>query len=221
MFDTLLAVLSPHHCYSCSKKGNILCESCIYNIVNESLAECFACHLPAVREVCAQCRSKLPFQEVYIAGERKLELEKLLNDYKFNRVYAAYLSLAAILDGITPLLPKNAVVVPIPTITKHIRVRGYDHTKLIAKSFAKKRNLSCSQVLERKTNTVQLGSNAAMRRQQARQAYRCRAKLNEDRLYILIDDIATTGATLIEAAKCLQGAGAKNIIVLAIARQPL
>lgn len=221
MFDRLVSFISPHRCYSCDINGAILCQSCIYNIVSDTPNRCFGCRLPATDGVCLACRPSLPFAATYSIGERKDELEQLLDDFKFNRAYRIYLSLANLLDQSLPYLPDTTVVVPIPTIAKHVRIRGYDHTNLIARAVARRRGLTKAKLLRRKTNSVQLGATARQRSQQADRAYECRDLLSRDVPYLLIDDIATTGATLVAAAKCLQKAGATTIIAAVVARQPL
>lgn len=145
-------------------------------------------------------------------------MKQLLHDYKFSRVYAAHDTFARLLDETLPIVPPDTVVVPIPTIARHIRLRGYDHATLIARCFAHRRGLVYSPVLKRKTNTVQVGAGKALRRRQACDAFMCPKKISTDVPYLIIDDIITTGATLTSAAKCLQQAGAKQIMVAAIAR---
>jgi ComF family protein len=167
------------------------------------------------------CAPSLPFSYFYMTGERKDELERLLNDFKFNRAYHAHTTLGQLFNASLPELPLKTIVVPIPTIARHRRIRGYDHTDLIAEVFSRLRKLKKERLLRRKTNSVQLGANAKTRRQQAQLAYECPHQLNPDIPYLLLDDIATTGSTLVAAAQCLKKAGAKTIIAAVIARQPL
>jgi len=152
-------------------------------------------------------------------GERHHELKTLLDDYKFNRAYALHRALAELLHTRLPRLPEDTVVVPLPTVARHKRIRGYDHIGLIAKTLASKRGLANQAVLGRRTNSVQLGANSQQRRRQADQAYCCNGKLDPAVPYLLVDDIVTTGATMRAAARCLKAAGAKIILIGAIARQ--
>lgn len=221
MFDQLISLVAPHRCYSCGITGKIICDSCIYDIVNESQNRCFDCQLPTISGICRTCAPRLPFSASYTVGNRKDELERLLNDFKFNRAYRIHSSLARLLDNCLPNLPGNTVVVPIPTIAKHIRVRGYDHTDLVTRTLARTRGLKKEKLLHRKTNSVQLGASARVRREQADQAYECRKTLRAETPYLLVDDIATTGSTLVAAARCLKNAGAVTIISAVIARQTL
>jgi len=114
------------------------------------------------------------------------------------------------------------VVVPIPTIAQHVRQRGYDHTKLFAKRFATRRSIPIStSLLARNTNAKQLGANRKTRIKQAQQAFRLTAAPQASKVYLLIDDIATTGSTLEYAARTLLSGGAEHVWVAVIARQPL
>ena len=221
MFDTAISLIAPHRCYLCGISGALLCKSCIYNIVNDSQNRCFGCGVPSIFGICLVCAPQLPFSHFSMIGERKDELERILNDFKFNRAYQAHVCLGQLLNASLPVLPHNTIVVPIPTITRHVRIRGYDHTDLIAKSFSALRNLKKQRLLRRKTNTVQLGATARVRQQQANQAYVCPSQLDPDVPYLLLDDIATTGSTLIAAANCLKKAGARTVIAAVIARQVL
>jgi predicted amidophosphoribosyltransferase len=111
--------------------------------------------------------------------------------------------------------------VPIPTITPHIRERGYDHTLLVARFVAHKRKLPLTPLLSRQTNTMQRGASKSLRRKQAAHAFMLRGYIDPSLTYLLLDDIVTTGATLDAAAKMLKEAGAKHVWVAAVAYQTL
>ena len=134
---------------------------------------------------------------------------------------SSYKVTAALLDDVVPLLPPDTIVVPVPTIGSHIRQRGYDHALLMAKEFARQRELQMTTALERITTAKQRGANRKERFTQAEAAFRSRTITETNQAYLLIDDVVTTGATLQYAAKSLQEAGAQTIWVAALARQPL
>lgn len=148
-------------------------------------------------------------------------LEELLDAYKFEHVRAAHRIFAELLDEALPILPPETVVVPLPTIAPHIRQRGYDHTRLIARTFAKRRKLRVETDLRRVGKSKQLGASRRERTQQAKSAYRVTKKLDDAVPYLLLDDVFTTGASLHYAAEALRGAGAREVWVAVIARQPL
>lgn len=148
-------------------------------------------------------------------------LAALIDNYKFHNARAAYRPLAELLLERLPELPANTVVVPIPTISRHIRQRGYDHMALIGRLVSARRDWTYSPVLRRLTNTTQRGAGRVQRLRQAASAYRTEAALDPTRPYLIVDDVVTTGATLNAAVQALRHAGATTVYVVAIARQPL
>lgn len=221
MIDTLLSIVAPHHCSGCGIVGGLLCENCKYDIIHEPYSACVACGrgLAGRNGVCKECT--LPYQRAWCVAPRQEQLEVLINAYKFRNARAAYKPLAELLDAYMPELPGNVIIVPIPTIPSHIRQRGYDHVFLVARHFARARRLPLTAVLQRQTATVQRGAGARQRTEQAKKAYTCATVLDPDAVYLLVDDVMTTGATMKYAAKTLAGAGAQNIWVASISRQPL
>lgn len=219
MIDKTLAFVAPHHCYSCQKTGPVLCDSCKYDIVDDAQNICIVCGAANEQGICTRCGTF--YEKAWQIGERDGVLLKLIDDYKFERVRAAGDIAADLLHDRLPILPDNTIVVPVPTISAHIRQRGYDHTAIIAKRFAKLRKLPHRQLLLRKSDTHQRGSDRKTRFAQAESAFSAGKKLDKTAHYLVVDDILTTGATLQFAAKALKGAGATSVWVAILARQPL
>ncbi len=218
MLDSLLQLIAPHYCYGCNKQGTLLCDNCKYDIVSETFSGCIVCLRPSNRGVCLQCH--VPYQNAWCVGERSDALESLIDGFKFQRTRYAYRHLAELLDAVVPDLDPETVVVSIPTISSHVRERGYDHARLVARQFAKRRGLRFSPLLQRKTATKQRGVSKKARFAQAREAFLCKAPLDSTRQYLLIDDVFTTGATMQYGTEVLQANGAKNVSIAIIARQP-
>ena len=218
MIDKLLSYIAPHHCYSCANIGSILCDNCKFHILEEPYEQCIQCDVPSQYGVCKSCQQKLPYSNAWIVGERKSVLENIIHDYKFRRNVAAVQASADLLEKRLPYLPDNTTIIPVPTITRHIRIRGYDHTSILANQVAKKRSLKYINSLKRNHNLVQVGSDAKTRHQQAKTAFFITEKLDTTRPYLLIDDVITTGATIKYAAQSLRDAGAQEIWIAALAR---
>ena len=219
MIDRFLNFIAPQPCSGCGKLGSPLCNNCKYDISLEPFEACIVCGRPAGRNgVCAIC--KVPYSRAWCVGERTNILQKLIDGYKFERLKTAYRPLAELLDTRLPKLPVDTIIVPIPTVSSHIRQRGYDHTLLIARHLAKTKGLRMDQVIERKTSAKQRGANRLERIAQAKQAFRLRLDVQSGKPYLLIDDVVTTGATLKYAAKLLKDAGATDVWVAVVARHP-
>ncbi len=110
---------------------------------------------------------------------------------------------------------RRIVLVPLPTIRKHIRERGFDHTLKLCfelEEFLQKRfddlgvSVEYQSLLVRKNKTVQVGKEKKERVKQAEKAYGIRegVEIENKTLYILVDDVTTTGASLAAAKKILQ-----------------
>jgi len=220
MLDTLLSFIAPHYCCGCDKIGGLLCGNCKYNIISESKMVCIVCHRPTSNMwLCKTCT--VPYERVWVVGERDGILQRLVGLYKFERAKSAYKPLADLLLALLPELPANTVVVPIPTTSNRIRERGYDHMLLIAKYVARARGLKCQPLIYRKTNTKQRQATAKQRVIQAKQAFEVRDKIDESIPYLIIDDVVTTGATIRYASQALRDAGAEHVWVAIVARQTM
>lgn len=57
--------------------------------------------------------------------------------------------------------------------------------------------------------------------EQVKQAFRVEGTLDPRAIYVLLDDVLTTGTTIQQATLLLQNAGATTVWVVVIARQPL
>jgi ComF family protein len=163
----------------------------------------------------------MPYERAWCVGERSGVLQRLVGDFKFQNMFAAYIPLAQLLDERISELPADTIIVPVPTVAAHIRERGYDHTYVITKRIAKRRGLKMRPVLIRLTNTKQRDAGRQQRIEQAKVAFGISGAIDNEAHYLIIDDVVTTGATMQYAAETLRQAGAEHVWVAAIARQTL
>lgn len=221
MIDTLLSLVAPHYCSGCGENGTLLCDNCKYDIVSESYNACVACGKAQAltQGICTDCN--VPYARGWCVADRRDQLERLINMYKFGNAKAAHKPLARLLHEYLPELPENVVIVPIPTVASHIRERGFDHMVLIAKHFAKYRRLPVASPLRRATSTKQRDASRTKRIAQAKAAFACPQQLDGEKIYLLLDDVMTTGSTMRYAAQKLRAAGAEQIWAATISRQPL
>jgi len=220
MLDSLLSHIAPHYCCGCSKIGTLLCDNCKYDIVIDLYDCCIICSNPTDRRgICQEC--DVSYSRAWCVGERSDTLRRLIDGYKFCNTRSAYRSLAGLLFERIGQLPEGVVIVPIPTNPSHIRVRGYDHTLLVARQLAKLQRRPIATLIRRATHTTQRGASKSERIMQAKGAFEVHSKLDPMLTYLIIDDVMTTGATLQYATKALLRAGAKNVWVAIVARQPL
>ena len=164
---------------------------------------------------------------VYAAGVREGVLKKLVVEYKyqsrrgFKRTLAEALARAVPDEVAEELKREGATIVPLPTIGRHIRERGFDHTGAMAKELAKMTGLAYFPLLKRVNKTTQVGADSATRQRQASEAYAVDERFSGRRCPILlVDDIWTTGASMKAAALKLKAAGFEKIYGVVVAVSP-
>ena len=113
------------------------------------------------------------------------------------------------------------IITWVPLSRKRLRERGYDQARLLAKVTAKALGMPLTPTLYKQRNTQpQSGTgDAAKRRANITGAYRMKkgADVTGKRV-LLIDDIVTTGSTLLECARVLGKAGAEQVVCATVAR---
>lgn len=133
--------------------------------------------------------------------------------------------------------PATPLLVPIPTHPRRVRARGYDHAQLLAATLARSLGLGLLPLLRRVgPGRAQVGRSRAERlalgadafalvsppdRAMRVSASSIRREPAVERPIVLVDDVATTGATLAAAAQALARAGIapRGALVLAVARR--
>jgi predicted amidophosphoribosyltransferase len=149
------------------------------------------------------------------------DLRKLLHEYKYNNKRAFCKVLAQIVSNNIDNTGRNYIIVPLPPSSKHRRQRGYDHILNIVRHLSKMANCEYEMVLKRKTNFRQVGADRQTRFIQAENAFISRYPLSPDRMYVIFDDVITTGATITSAVRALRSGGARKIQILAITHRAL
>lgn len=217
--EHLLSMVAPHLCSCCGQIGSSFCDNCKYNITHEVIPRCVICKKFAISGICSD--HKASFTQAWSVGQRSGSLQRLIGNFKFQNLKSAGKELAALLDMTLPSLPVSTVLVPIPTAPAHIRVRGYDHALLIAKELGSIRNLPVQPILKRGNSFTQHHSDRNTRLLQAKTAFYVEGLLDPTLIYLLVDDVITTGATIMQAAQLLKEAGATTVLVAVTSYQPL
>ncbi len=218
--ELLMDIIAPHPCLGCGKVGSVLCAHCKYNIISEPFVGCIVCGIACKSGICTSHHS--PIEKAFVVSERSGVLEKAINSLKFHNLKAAAKDLAVLLDESLPLLPANTIIVPIPTVSSHIRQRGYDQVELIARYFAELRELEIKNVLRRVGTDTQHKLGRPERELAAKRAFRLENgyEVPSNSPVLILDDIITTGSTVQQAALLLKPLS-QHVWVGALAYQPL
>ena len=117
----------------------------------------------------------------------------------------------------TTLALGDAVVTWAPTTPEHRRARGFDPAALLARATARRLGRPARRLLTRLPGPPQTGLSAAARARGPRFA----ARAAVPRAVLVVDDVATTGATIAAAATALRVGGASTVLALTAARTPV
>lgn len=212
---TFTAWLFPEYCVSCQSQGSFLCERCLAQIPKGED--------PPFRNV----YSLFPYQDKHV--QQLIKLLKYKNRTSvaaiFGQALHGYLSelLAdeALFDASTKTEPWT--LIPIPLSQARLKTRGYNQTELIGQSLISMehyRIIMNKTVLYKRHNTE---SQVHVKDRKSRLAnlkdsFGVRApEFIKNRNIILLDDVVTTGATIMEAMHTLRCAGARQVIGLSVA----
>jgi ComF family protein len=117
------------------------------------------------------------------------------------------------------------LLVPVPVHADRARKRGYDQAELIARAAAVALGLPCSPILERTRATIaQFDLDRSARATNVDGAFALKpggppGEALRGRWIVLVDDVVTTGATLVACAWPLLVAGAVGVSAVTAARE--
>jgi len=112
------------------------------------------------------------------------------------------------------------VIVPMPLHWRKRWQRGFNQAELLAIEIGCRTNVPVRNALRRMRNTPsQAGLTSSKRRQNVSGAFQAKKPATLDgRRVLLIDDVMTTGATAASCSRALKRAGARQVILLTLAR---
>ena len=116
----------------------------------------------------------------------------------------------------------DPLLVPIPLSKKRLHERGYNQAELLARALVK----HSGEKIRIETNAlfkVRETGRQAMIHERSRRLGNLAKAFHADSTHVrgknivLIDDITTTGATIVEARRALKKAGARKVLALTVA----
>src|ERR1035437_2316140 len=213
---TLLDLALPASCAGCAVEGTVLCDSCRLTLdARLELPPGVPLGLPAQMPLpLAQLEWCAPFTGVVRAALHQLKYsgEQRLAE-PLGRALAARWRAAGVGGGL---------LVPVPVHAHRARQRGYDQAVLLAKETSRHLEMPCLPALIRTRATApqfDLGRRARMGNVAGAFATAGPAERRavEGAWIVLVDDVATTGSTLVACAGTLYEAGAVAVSALPVA----
>ena len=213
LLEKLIGLYAPFTCLGCHREENrLLCLSC-RTALPLVPSRCYRCR-SVTREfaVCVSCRRSTSLRTVLVATHYDGIPKELLHRAKYERARSGISEMVELMTPMLEVLPRDALLVPVPTATSRVRQRGYDQAELLARALSATSGLARRAVLARLGQAHQVGAGRKERTEHLREAFRMQhPKAIAGKHVILVDDVLTTGATLETAARILKKAGAKQV----------
>lgn len=228
-FQKFLDLLFPMKCAGCAQAGEALCRDCREKI---KYKQCF-CAFCGTKDIdYGACRKCVDFYDIsstkiyWTVHYKNPSVKKLIKDLKYRSASSVVDVLGKLLTAkiknIAPSLDNNmSVIIPVPLHKRKIRERGFNQSELLAKYLADKINLPIEKnilIKIKNTSSQVIASSRRERLNNLKGSFDIRdAGKIKNKTVILVDDVITTGATIIEASRTLKKAGCKNIIAVVVA----
>jgi len=230
----VLDILFPISCLKCQEYGKWLCDQCLREIKTCTEQICPICEKVFTPDgkTCLTCRKKTSLDGLLVcASYQEKIIPKIIHAFKYKFILNLQYPLGEIMTRaiLSSNLPLADFIIPIPLHSKRMRWRGFNQSLLLAEYIGKNITpgikvpiLSDALYRNKNTSSQMKIKNYQKRKENIFNAFSVINKKAVERKNIfLIDDIATTGATLFECASILKKAGAKKVFAIVIARQEI
>lgn len=213
-----LDLLFPPRCGGCNQPNERFCARCCSQVAYLPQSVCHHCGYPVEQaDLCVAChtgRSLAPLQGLRSATFFEGPVQRALHRLKYQRDICLADALAQLLaQHWQALALPGEMFIPVPLSAARLRERGYNQAGLLAQSLADLTGLPCRPTaLHKVRHTVsQVGLSATERQDNVAGAFVAEARWVAGRAVVVVDDVATTGSTLVACAQALHQAGAHTV----------
>lgn len=213
LYESIKETLYPTKgiCFKCSEESdsNIsLCNRCILNLnysntVNEYILE---------NQYILKCYSVSFYSSV---------IKDMILKLKYKSNFEAGEALAYLMYNKLQKINSNIdFITYVPMFKKDEKKRGFNQSKYLAKEISKLANIEMRDFLIKTKNTKdQIGLSKEERNNNIKNCFQSiDKKMIKNKRILLIDDVITTGSTVVECVNMLKQANCKEIIVLTVAK---
>lgn len=225
--EWILDTLIPPSCLRCERNipsQKALCSECAGEIEINKTFFCGECRarVPENRKI---CHLNFPYLLGAASEYDNKSVQALITGLKFNFAERAAVDLGRILADYaraTNFDLSQFTILPIPLHRKRERERGFNQSKLIALEFSRRMDLPMDDSIIFRIKSTHPQSQAKNREIRFENVARCfsipHSEKTEQKNFVLIDDVITSGATMNEATRVLKLAGARKILAMVAAR---
>jgi len=219
----VLDLLLPPRCGGCRRVGSWLCDRCRAAVRRLEEPLCMRCgaEVESARRDCG-CRARLrSLTRLRSAVAYEGPVEKAVHRFKYEgwrRLAGPLAQLLAerlVVEG----LPARCVVA-VPLHPARLRQRGFNQAELLAAELRARLALfePVGKLVRTRPTPPQVGNDRLRRFENVKNAFEWHGLLLEGEAVLVIDDVATTGATLDACASALRAAGSGPVTGVSVAR---
>lgn len=225
--------LFPRECVVCAREGEWLCVTCREKLGFLPVQTCLICGADNGGKICVGHNLFIDrFFSAFSYRDEAVERLIKLCKYHFSREAGEILG-SLLVDWlrddnnqkILKLLNHWAsqdklLVVAVPLSKRRERWRGFNQSELLAKIIADNFSwrFDYKNLIKTKHTKPQAELSAQARLKNLAKVFIWRGENLQDQAVLLIDDVATTGATLNECAMALKRAGVRQVLGLVLAK---
>lgn len=223
LVNSVTDVIFPPICASCKSLGELLCPACKNEIKWVMEPVCQRCGRPQTinTDDCPECRQNpLPLEQIRTTTFYLDPVAEVIKQFKYEGYFGLDRPLGELMLAVWPRWERPVdLVIPVPLHAARQRERGYNQSELLARYLARHLGWRVeTAALKRVRRTrPQVGLNMAERQANVRGAFIAEPSLVKGKQILLIDDVRTTGATLVASAEVLLAAGAKSVSAYCLA----
>ncbi|MEK7544678.1 MAG: phosphoribosyltransferase family protein [Patescibacteria group bacterium] len=213
--EGVLDFLFPKQCYGCCTPGSFVCEQCFAKLDAAVDIRTGTAGDAAIRTL-GPAAFQLPFLDaVFPCLKPSPLLRTLIHAFKYEyceelaSVFQSFM-VRRFMEGHL----ENFMIVPVPLHVRRLHDRGFNQSSLLAK------NLSAHPVdllVRHRFTHSQVSLSREERLVNLQDAFSVRDGVMPERV-LLVDDVCTTGATLMECAKVLRSVGVAQVSAIVLAR---
>lgn len=223
--ENLLNIIFPPKCVFCNSAGRIFCNSCLNETKILKEQRCIVCDTYSKNGITHErCLSKeVPLESISLF-EYTGYVRECIRISKYSKKLFMCLKVLCEYGLANSKIPrtyyKGFCVVPIPVSKIKYKQRGFNHADIIAYCVGRYFGLKViSEVLMRGKDTkAQYEKSRKERFENLEGAFYVNKKLAQGKKILLVDDVCTTGATLLEASKVLSVEGAVDVKCFTLSR---
>lgn len=194
----------------------------LLEIIYPKYDKCLVCDKEDEDGLCHNCKNSITYckEDELCIGYYRGALKELILKFKFKKRFDAGDELIRLIENKLIMVEKDYYVTFIPIGGDSLKNRGFNQCEYLAKELCFRNGYKLMNTLIKvKETKVQKTLRKEERLKNLSGAFDVISKeLIEGKKFLLIDDVITTGATLMEAEKVLRKNGAKEIKMLTLAK---